>query len=79
MNIPSLSMLLDIVPREMIQTVLQETQKEEKRQRKLVAEWVLWICIVMAWLPRYSIQAVMANYKFDGAKPNSKNGDCQCH
>lgn len=53
-------MLLGVVPREMIQVVLEETGREEKRQRKLVAEWVLWICIVMAWFPRRSIQAVMA-------------------
>lgn len=58
--LPRLSLLLDLIPRAVLDAVLQECDCVEQRRRKLPAEWVLWLCIVMAWLPRRSLPAVMA-------------------
>jgi len=57
---PSLPMLFELIPRQTVQVVVEETHAQEERQRKLPSEWVIWIVIVMAWLPRRSIEAVMA-------------------
>ena len=59
-TLPGVQMLRHLLPSQIIRDVLENTNCYEQRQRKLRAEWVVWICIIMAWLPRYSIQAVMA-------------------
>lgn len=59
-EIPSIALMMELIPHEQIQAVLDTTDKHEERKRKLTAEWVIWLCIVMAWFPRRSIKSVLA-------------------
>lgn len=58
-KVPDISMLRQLIPSELVGQILEETGKGEQRRRKLPSEWVIWVCIVMAWLPRHCIQAVL--------------------
>lgn len=58
-KLPPVRLLLEIIPRSLVQQILVETNSLEMRSRKLSAEWVVWICVVMSWTPRRSIASVM--------------------
>lgn len=58
-DVPDSSLLRQLISSEVVDEVLEQTDKIEQRKRKLPAKWVIWICIVMAWLPRHCMQAVL--------------------
>lgn len=60
LKVPDISLLTELISREQVEEVLGQTGKVEQRKRKLPSEWVIWICIVMSWLPRHCMQAVLA-------------------
>jgi hypothetical protein len=42
-SMPSVSLLLELIPRQKVLDIIAETQLNEKRRRKLRSEWVMWI------------------------------------
>ena len=58
-NIPDLPLVFKVIPRQVVNDVLIETKTKESRNRKLCSELVIWLCIVMNWLPRHSLSSVM--------------------
>lgn len=58
--VPGLSMLFEVIPRQLVQTCLAETQRQEIRHRKLTAELVVWLCLAISWMPRRAIQSVLS-------------------
>lgn len=58
-NIPDLPILFNVIPRQVVKDVLNETNTKESRDRKLCSELVVWLCIVMNWLPNRRLSSVM--------------------
>lgn len=59
-EIGNVSLLVELLPQDLLREVIEATKTKEERKRKLRTEWVIWICIVMAWLPRHSMSAVLS-------------------
>lgn len=58
-NIPDLPLVFKVIPRQVVNDILIETDTKESRDRKLCSELVVWLCIVMNWMPRRGLSSVM--------------------